>query len=87
MSGVDSFTFHLTCPGCGGRMLPGAQTLHQSDHSAYETRCDHCCDLYRIDVTATVVEAWPVNKLDKDARRAEGASYAAQIVEANGISR
>lgn len=82
---IASFTFAISCPGCGGPMLPGAPTTASPDHVAYETRCDDCCDLYRIEVLATVVEPWPVNKLDREARRREGATYATNVLETGGF--
>lgn len=77
-AGLDSFTFTASCPGCGGLLLPGAQTTSTEVHVAYETRCDHCLDLYRIDVTATLTEPWPVNRCDPEARITRGRAGAAE---------
>lgn len=76
------FNFAASCPRCGGELLSGEPgTCHDPDRTWLDARCDVCLDLYRITVTATVVEPWPVDRLASEARRRDGAAYAVAPVE------
>lgn len=82
---TDGFTFAASCPRCGGELLPDLErSHHEPDRTWIDARCDVCCDLLRITATVDVVEPWPVDKLDRDARRREGAAYASSILESGG---
>lgn len=81
---MKALIFRLTCPRCGGELLEGEPGLHSPDRVQYLTRCDHCLDLYRIEATATMVEAWPHDRLDPaccEARRRGEAAYALNPLE------
>jgi hypothetical protein len=74
----------LTCPRCGGELLEGEAAILSPDRTTYTTRCDHCLDLYRLELVATVVEPWPVDRCDPEARRVEAATAAA-LMEATSF--
>lgn len=65
---MSGYRFTATCPRCGGELIPGESSVLSEDHASTEARCDRCMDLWRIEVIATMIEAWPVDKLDPDAR-------------------
>lgn len=65
---TTGFHFDASCPRCGGALLAEPGEVHDPDITWLDARCDYCCDLYRLTVTAVVVEAWPVDKVDPDAR-------------------
>ena len=72
------FSFTATCPRCGGELLTdGLPSHHSPDMASHDARCDHCLDVYRVTVTTALVEAWPVDRCDPEARRAEACEAAA----------
>mgnify|MGYP000414420855 CR=1 FL=1 len=83
---TTGFHFDATCPRCAGELLPIDDSAVNEDpsQSSVEALCDGCMDLYRVTVTAVVVRAWPVDKVDPDAilRRArQGAAEGAVSLE------
>lgn len=81
---MNRLHFDLACPRCGGELLEGEHKIVNPSRSTYTTRCDHCLDVYRIDMKATVVEKWPVDRCDHEARRLEAATAAA-LMEATSF--
>lgn len=81
---MKTLTAALSCPRCGGDLLhEGYEPVIASPDCGWvDARCDTCLDVYRFTLSATVVEPWPVDKLDRDARRQEGAVYASGVLEA-----
>lgn len=83
----DGFTFTASCPRCGSELLTDEQPsgLEAPDLAYHDARCDRCLDVYRVTVSLCLVEPWPTDRLDREARRMESAAYADQILEAGRI--
>lgn len=83
---MDTLTAHLTCPRCGGVLLHDGfeATIEAPDCGRIDARCDHCLDVYRVTVTLTLIEAWPVDRCDPYARRDE-ATRVAVLTEASTL--
>lgn len=77
---MTAYTLMATCPKCGGELIPGETRILSPDQSQAEARCEDCMDLYRLDVTATVIEPWPLDR-SPAARLARASSRAAEGVD------
>lgn len=77
------FTFTASCPRCGGELLTEGFEPHieSPDLGHHDARCDRCCYVLRISVAVCVVEPWPVDLLDPEARHRERVDYADHILE------
>ena len=75
---TTGYTVTATCPTCGGELLPSeTPEILAPDHTTTEARCDDCLTLWRLDLTATCVETWPVPR-DRDDVLARVASRSAE---------
>ena len=52
-----------------------------SDLSHHDARCDRCLDVIRVTVTTSVVEPWPIDRTDLEARRREVCEDAARTIQ------
>lgn len=80
---MNVLTIHLTCPRCAGHLLHEGfePEIASPDLGWIDCRCDFCLDVYRITVTAKVIEPWPVDKLDRERAHIEAGTYAADVLE------
>lgn len=75
---MKSLTASLSCPRCGGELLhEGYDVVVQSPDLGWaDCRCDKCLDMFRVTISVTMIEAWPVNKLDATERSVAAAATA-----------
>lgn len=80
---TDGFHFTACCPKCGGELLTdGYQAkVDAPDQSHHDARCDRCLDVIRVTVTTAVVEPWPIDRTDLEARRREVCEDAASTIQ------
>lgn len=81
------FTFAATCPKCGGELLTDGYwaKIDAPDQSHHDARCDRCLDVIRVTVSTTVVEPWPVDRTDREARRREACEDAARVLHIGSV--
>lgn len=80
---MKSLTVHLTCPRCGGHLLHDGYEpqIESPDLGWIDARCDFCLDVIRVTVTTSVVEPWPIDRTDLEARRREVCEDAASTIQ------
>lgn len=75
---MSGYIFEATCPRCGGELLTDGfiPVVAAPDLGWTDARCDRCLDVIRITVSTSVIEPWPTNRIDGDARCRESAAAA-----------
>jgi len=56
---VDSFTFKLECPRCGGLLEHTGSVRHGADRSSAGAFCPACCVQWQVDVSMTLRHTMP----------------------------
>lgn len=76
---MTGYAIDITCPKCGAEMIPGDSARLAPDKTTHEARCESCMDLWRITVTASICQPWPVDRSPQavmDRTRLAGAAAA-----------
>lgn len=83
---MDRLVVDLTCPRCGGHLLHDGfeSKISAPDLGSVDARCDFCLCVFRVSVSIGLVESWPIDRCDPEARRAEAANAAA-LMEATSF--
>lgn len=82
---TTGYQLPVSCPKCGGELLPIDQTRQAPDLSTATARCDYCLDVLTITVAICVTEPWPIDRTDPEARRAETAGAAALTLATTAV--
>lgn len=73
---MDGYQVSVACPRCGGTLEHQRSEIHADDHTSAECTCRSCGSRWRLNLTATLVEARDDAEQRRERARAAAAGSA-----------